>query len=179
MKPICRDVLITSPRKSSCNLMILGRSNMKCSIFMSTCSFRIFFLISLSFHTCNGNFSIYLRNFHFLDTLVTLAFLFCILWLSYYIGGFSISSIKTLDFHATQSNYISLCIRFCLFTLKTYFFYFTHPFLQNTHISLSILHIYLIKYSFFYNFLLLSLIAPLSHRPTLPHRPKPNTLSQT
>ena len=30
---------------------------------------------------------------------------------------------------------------------KIYFFYFTHPFLQNTHISLSILHIYSIKYS--------------------------------
>ena len=37
---------------------------------------------------------------------------------------------------------------------KTTFFYFTHLFLQNTHISLSILHIYSIKYSFFYNFLL-------------------------
>ena len=33
---------------------------------------------------------------------------------------------------------------------KTYFFYFTHPLLQNTHISLSILHIYSIKYSLFY-----------------------------
>ena len=39
---------------------------------------------------------------------------------------------------------------------KTYFFYFTHLILQNTHISLSILHIYLIKYSFFYYFLLFS-----------------------
>ena len=29
---------------------------------------------------------------------------------------------------------------FC--TSKTYFFYFTHSFLQNTHISLSILHVY-------------------------------------
>ena len=28
------------------------------------------------------------------------------------------------------------------------FFYFTHPLLQNTHINLSILHIYSIKYSF-------------------------------
>ena len=28
---------------------------------------------------------------------------------------------------------------------KTYFFYFTHLFLQNTHISLSIIHIYLNK----------------------------------
>ena len=50
---------------------------------------------------------------------------------------------------------------------KTYFFYFTHPLLQNTHISLSILHIYSIKYSFFYYFFIifftsLSLIAYLS-----------------
>ena len=45
---------------------------------------------------------------------------------------------------------------------KTYFFYFTHPFLQNTHIGLSILHIYSIKYSFFYNFLLF-----LTHYPSL------------
>ena len=30
---------------------------------------------------------------------------------------------------------------------RTYFFYFTHPILQNTHISLSILHIYSIKHS--------------------------------
>ena len=45
---------------------------------------------------------------------------------------------------------------------KTYFFYFTHPLLQNTHISLSILHIYSIKYSLFYNFLLFTLSLPLS-----------------
>ena len=31
---------------------------------------------------------------------------------------------------------------------KHVFFYFTHPLLQNTHISLSILYIYSIKYSF-------------------------------
>ena len=62
---------------------------------------------------------------------------------------------------------------------KAIFFYFIHPFLQNIHIRLFILHIYLIKYSFFCNFLLLSLTAPLFHKPTLSHRPKPNTLSQT
>ena len=46
---------------------------------------------------------------------------------------------------------------------KTYFlFYFIHPFLQNTHISLSILHIYSIKYSFFYNFLLFPPLLPFS-----------------
>ena len=35
---------------------------------------------------------------------------------------------------------------------KTYFFYLTPPLLQNTYISWSILHIYSIKYSFFYIF---------------------------
>ena len=45
---------------------------------------------------------------------------------------------------------------------KNYFFYFTHSFLQNTHINLSILHIYPIKYSLFYNFLLFSPSPPLS-----------------
>ena len=43
-----------------------------------------------------------------------------------------------------------------------FFFFFTHQFLQNTHISLSILHIYSIKYSFFYNFLLFPHSLPLS-----------------
>ena len=58
---------------------------------------------------------------------------------------------------------------------KNYIFYFIHQFLENIYISLSILQIYSIKYSFFYNFLLLSLTAPLSHWPTLSHRPRPNT----
>ena len=68
---------------------------------------------------------------------------------------------------------------------KPYFFYFTHPLLQNTYISLSILHIYLIKYSFFTIFYY-SPSPPLSltdqHSltdpnldPTLSHRPRPNT----
>ena len=43
-----------------------------------------------------------------------------------------------------------------------YFFYFTYPFLQNKHISLSILHIYSIKYWLFYKFLLFSSLPPLS-----------------
>ena len=52
---------------------------------------------------------------------------------------------------------------------KTYFFCFTHPILQNTHISLSILHIYSIKYLIFYNFLLFSSSLPLSLTdPTIP-----------
>ena len=49
----------------------------------------------------------------------------------------------------------TLVIQFFFFpfcTFKTYFFYFSNSFLQNTHISLSILHIYSIKYSFFYIF---------------------------
>ena len=45
---------------------------------------------------------------------------------------------------------------------KTYFFYFTLQLLQNTHISLSILHIYLIKYSFFLHFLLFPSFSSLS-----------------
>ena len=56
-----------------------------------------------------------------------------------------------------MSNCISSCKLSVYFTQKkTIFFYFTHLFLQNTHVSLSILHIYSIKYSFFYNFLLFS-----------------------
>ena len=52
-------------------------------------------------------------------------------------------------------------------TFFLFFFYFTHPLLQNTHISLSILHIYSIKYSFFLLFFIifftsLSLTAYLS-----------------
>ena len=45
---------------------------------------------------------------------------------------------------------------------KTCFFYFTHVFLQNTYFNLSILHIYSIKYSLFYNFLLFTSSLPLS-----------------
>ena len=49
-----------------------------------------------------------------------------------------------------QSKHISKCKRFLVFYTKNLlFFYFTHQFLQNSHISLFILHIYLIKYSFF------------------------------
>ena len=62
---------------------------------------------------------------------------------------------------------------------KNYFFYFTHPLLQNTYTSLSILHIYPIKYSIFYIFYYflpspLSSLEP-SHRPnTNPKSPTPN-----
>ena len=47
------------------------------------------------------------------------------------------------------------------FTQKTYFFYFTLSLLQNTHISLSILQDISIKYSFFINFLLFSIMVIL------------------
>ena len=49
---------------------------------------------------------------------------------------------------------------------KNYFFYFTHLILQNTHISLSILHIYSIKYSLFYYFLLFSSLSLSLSGPT-------------
>ena len=66
---------------------------------------------------------------------------------------------------------------------KTYFFYFTHPLLQNTHISLSILHIYSIKYSLFYNFLLFTPSLPLSltdpQPPSPPSSPPSSPLSET
>ena len=52
----------------------------------------------------------------------------------------------------------NICIRRCIISVhfakkkkKVFiflFFYFTHPLLQNTHVNLSILHIYSIKYSF-------------------------------
>ena len=63
---------------------------------------------------------------------------------------------------AYKSNRISSCNLFVYFAQKNYFFYFIHQFLQNTYISLSILHIYSIKYSFFYNFLYF-----LTHYPSL------------
>ena len=40
---------------------------------------------------------------------------------------------------------------FPFYTSKTYFFYFIHLFLQNTHISLSIIHIYSNKIFNFFN----------------------------
>ena len=46
---------------------------------------------------------------------------------------------------------------------KAIFFYFTHQFLQKTHVSLSILHIYSIKiFILLQYFIILSLIASLS-----------------
>ena len=53
---------------------------------------------------------------------------------------------------------------FHLFCIKNYFFYFTNSFLQNTSISLSIIHIYSIKYSFFIIFYYF-----LTHYPYLEH----------
>ena len=63
---------------------------------------------------------------------------------------------------------------------KTYFFYFTHSLLQNTHISLSILHIYLIKYSFFLHFLLFHFLSSLAqtHHLVFSLHTQPATLPQ-
>ena len=58
---------------------------------------------------------------------------------------------------STHANFPSI-----LHQKKLLFFYFTHSFLQNTHISLSILHIYFIKYSFFLHY-------HLSHKPNTTH----------
>ena len=50
-----------------------------------------------------------------------------------------------------------MCL-FCKKTkTKTHFFYFTHQFLQNTHLRLSILKFYSIKYHFFYTIISLRL----------------------
>ena len=73
---------------------------------------------------------------------------------------------------------MQICLLFC--TKKNYFFYFRHSFLQNTCISLSILHIHSIKYSFFYHFLLFSPSPLFSHRPHLKvPKPKPISLRTT
>ena len=77
-----------------------------------------------------------------------------------------------------KSNYISRCKFFIYFTQKSYFFYFINSFLQNTHISLFILHIYSIKYTFFYNCLLFSPSLLFSHKPNL-KGPKPISLRIT
>ena len=61
-------------------------------------------------------------------------------------------------------TFMNLRIFFHFAHLKPTFVYFTHSFLQNTHISLSILHIYSIKYSFFYIFYYF-----LTHGLSLPH----------
>ena len=59
---------------------------------------------------------------------------------------------------------------FFYFTLKTYFFQFTHLFLQNTHISLYSTHLFKKNIHSFTNFIIISsLITHLSH-PTLPKK---------
>ena len=60
------------------------------------------------------------------------------------------------------------------FTQKTYFFYFTLSLLQNTHISLSIIHIFLLKIIFSLNFFIIShltLLFPLNTPPSSSHNP--------
>ena len=61
---------------------------------------------------------------------------------------------------------------------KTTFSILHTQFYKNTYINLSILHIYLIKYSFFYNFLLFSPSPLFSHRPN-PKGSKPISLKTT
>ena len=51
-------------------------------------------------------------------------------------------------YNISKNIHISRCIISIHFAKKICFVYFTHFFLQNIHISLSILHIYLIKYLF-------------------------------
>ena len=66
----------------------------------------------------------------------------------------------------------------------TYLFYFTRSLLQKTYISLSILHIYLIKYSIYLHFLLFPFLSsPLSrtlsqtqHKPQITHTQPPATV---
>ena len=74
-----------------------------------------------------------------------------------------------------KSNCISWCKFAFYFAQKKLLFQFyaliftkhPHQFIYSTHLFNKI-------FVFFYNFFLLSLIAPLSHRPTLSHRPRPN-----
>ena len=79
-----------------------------------------------------------------------------------------------MDLRATisvRANFLSILQE------KTYFFYFTHLLLQYTYISLSILHIYSIKYSFLLHFLLFPSLSSLkpSHKPnTNPKSPTPS-----
>ena len=75
-----------------------------------------------------------------------------------------------------DANLPSILHKKSYFFFFFFFFNFTHSFLQNTCISLSILHIYSIKYSFFYHFLLFSLSPLFSHRPNL-KAPKPKPIS--
>ena len=51
--------------------------------------------------------------------------------------------LRMVGVSQTIRAFISIQPNFSIyFTLKTYFFYFTLPYFQNTHISLSILQIY-------------------------------------
>ena len=75
---------------------------------------------------------------------------------------------------------VSVIVSF-YFTLKTYLFYFIYSFLQNTYINLFILHIYSIKYLFFYYFLLFLYSLPLFlfGRIHYPFSHIPNTTKKT
>ena len=84
-------------------------------------------------------------------------------------------TLETKTIRATTSiraNFLSILQE------KTYFFYSIHPLLQNTLINLSILHIYSIKYSFFFTFFIISfpLLSRTNSQTRLLHRaiPTPN-----
>ena len=81
---------------------------------------------------------------------------------------------KRIATTSARANFLSILQE------KTYFFYFTHSLLQNTHISLSILHIYLIKYSFFLHFLLFHFLSSLAqtHHLVFSLHTQPATLPQ-
>ena len=72
-----------------------------------------------------------------------------------------------------KSNHISSC-KFSIYFAKKYFFYFIYPLLQNTHISLSILHIYSIKYSFFFTFFIISFPLEQTHKLVFSVEPHPH-----
>ena len=87
----------------------------------------------------------------------------------------------------TKSIHISPFKFLVYFTRKNLLFYFIHPFLQNTHISLSILHIYSIKYSFFLLFFIifftslsLTVYLSLTDQPPSPsNQPPPSSTHPT
>ena len=58
------------------------------------------------------------------------------LFLRNILGHFCINGLSLRAITSVGAKFFPFC------TSKTYFFYFTHSFLQNTHISLSILHVY-------------------------------------
>ena len=77
-----------------------------------------------------------------------------------------------------QSNYISRCKFSFYFVKKSYFFLLYTLIFTKHQRQFIILHIYLIKYSFFYNFLLFSPSPLFSHKPN-PKGSKPISFRTT